>query len=407
MESRLVREARLLAEQVFADPVFAQFPFHNLEHTRDVVDAVKEVGVHTHLTSEEMEAALAAAWLHDTGYIAGATDHERHSVAMAKELFQRLDTPVGVVNMISSAIMSTQMPQQPRSMVDKVLCDADLAHLASPMCEPRSDALRDELNARGESFSDDEWKMRTIAFMQQHHYHTSYGQTVLEDGKKKNIRHLKKRGSETISDINNGSKKIRKMREENDKLRAKLSKAKDARHESAIDLYFRTASHNMVMLSHTADNKASILMAVNAIILTSITLLLIGKWGMSYHLMYPAILLAGVCLVTMVFSILANRLNVTLERDSRTDLKSMKTKLSLFDAFRGIGFDDYQRGVSETMKDPDYLRGSMIKEVYRLGKILGKKCYYLSIAYGIFMYGSVVSIIAFCVAYGLARNGHL
>lgn len=406
MESRLVREARLLAEQVFADPVFAQFPFHNLEHTRDVVDAVKEVGVHTQLTSEEMEAALAAAWLHDTGYMAGAIDHERQSVAMAKELFQKLDTPVGMVNMVSSAIMSTQMPQQPRSMIDKVLCDADLAHLAGPMCETRSDMLRDEFKAGGESFSDDEWKMRTIAFMQHHHYHTSYGQTVLEDAKKKNIRRLKKRGNQTISDTGNGSKKIRKMLEENDKLRAKLSKAKDARHESAIDLYLRTASHNMVILSHTADNKASVLMAVNAIILTLMTLLLVGKWGVSYYLMYPAILLAGVCLGTMVFSILANRLNVTQERYSRADLKNMKTNPSLFDAFRGISFDDYQRGVNEITKDPDNRQRSMIKDVYRLGKILGRKRYYLSIAYGIFMYGSVAAIIAFCVAYGLSGNGH-
>src|SRR5690349_21096455 len=94
METRLVRESRLLAEQVFSSPEFDQLPFHNLNHTKDVVDAVKDIGLHVGLTEEEMEACLAAAWLHDVGYKSGMKDHEKQSVVVATELFTRLDTPV-------------------------------------------------------------------------------------------------------------------------------------------------------------------------------------------------------------------------------------------------------------------------------------------------------------------------
>ena len=191
METKLVRESRLLAEQVFSAPEFDQLPFHNLSHTKDVVEAVKEIGMHSELTEEEMEACIAAAWLHDVGYRSGMKDHEKQSVSVATELFQRLGTPVGMINMVNNAILSTHMPQQPRSIVDKVLCDADLAHLAGQLCEPKSILLREELQGKGKSFGDDEWKAYNLTFMQQHHYHTPYGQTVLEEGKRKNIKRIK------------------------------------------------------------------------------------------------------------------------------------------------------------------------------------------------------------------------
>lgn len=410
METRLVRESRLLAEQVFSDPEFSRLSFHNLSHTRDVVDAAKEIGMHSELTEEEMEACLAAAWLHDIGYRSGMKDHEQQSVAMAAGLFNRLGTPLGMINMINNAILSTHMPQQPRSIVDKVLCDADLAHLAGPLCQAKSAQLREELESKGKSFNDEEWKVYNMTFMQQHHYHTTYGQTVLEEGKRKNIKRMKKSETDKMDGEEAAPispKKFRKLQEENEKLKGKLDKAKGSRPDRGIETMFRTTSHNHVMLSQMVDNKASILITINSIILSLIVSVLIRKLEENPNLVLPTVLLVGVCLATMVFSILASRPNVSSGKFTKEDIRNKRTNLLFFGNFHAMDFDDYYWGMNEMMKDGEYLYGSMIKDVYYLGRVLGKKYQYLRIAYSIFMYGFVIAILAFGIAYALTSYGQV
>jgi hypothetical protein len=59
---------------------------------------------------------------------------------------------------------------------------------------------------------------------------------------------------------------------------------------------------------------------------------------------------------------------------------------------------NFQWGMLEMMNDKDYLYGNMIKDFYYLGQVLGKKYKYLRVCYNIFMYGLIISIIAFAIA---------
>jgi predicted metal-dependent HD superfamily phosphohydrolase len=131
MESALIDQARSLAGEVFKDPVFEKYFFHNLKHTEDVVAAVKDIGTRCELNVDEMEMTLVAAWLHDLGYRHGAEGHEDTSARMAEEFLERLNIPSKKIKIISSAILSTRLPQQPRTLVERVLCDADLYHLSN------------------------------------------------------------------------------------------------------------------------------------------------------------------------------------------------------------------------------------------------------------------------------------
>ena len=60
--------------------------------------------------------------------------------------------------------------------------------------------------------------------------------------------------------------------------------------------------------------------------------------------------------------------------------------------------DDYMWGMKEMMKDSDYLYGSLIKDIYFLGVVLGKKYRFLRISYTIFMFGFVIAILSFFLA---------
>jgi hypothetical protein len=123
------------------------------------------------------------------------------------------------------------------------------------------------------------------------------------------------------------------------------------------------------------------------------------------NLVVPTVMLVSVCLATMVFSILASRPNVSSGKFTKEDIRNKKTNLLFFGNFHAMDFDDYYWGMNEMMKDAEYLYGTMIKDVYYLGKVLGKKYRYLRIAYSIFMYGFVVAILAFGIAYALTSNG--
>lgn len=398
MDSEYIRQARALAEQVFKDRSFEKHVFHNLDHTQDVVNAVNIIGQHTNLTTDEMESAIVAAWLHDVGYANGSKNHEETSAEKAQELLEKLGAPPGKTKVVTEAILATRMPQQPKSIVGQVLCDADLYHLSTDQCREKSDMLRQELKALGtKDMSTTEWVHSTVDFMKQHSYHTVYGRTVLEQRKQKNIKKLKKLLKPEVS-----PKQHRKLEEEVEKLKGKLEKEKILKPDRGIETMFRTTSHNHIMLSQMVDSKASILITINSIILSLVVSVLIRKLEENSYLLIPTILLISVCLATMVFSILASRPNVSSGKFTREDIKNKQTNLLFFGNFHAMNVEDYQWGMKEMMKDADYLYGSLIKDIYYLGKVLGRKYRHLRIAYSIFMYGFVVAILSFVIALRLS-----
>lgn len=393
MESELVRKARTFAENVFKDTAFENRPFHNLQHTCDVVKAAQEIGDHIDLTEDEMDSALIAAWLHDVGYLNGKGDHEKNAAEKAGELLHSWGASHKKVLEVTEAILATKVPQQPKSLISKVICDADLYHLSTAACPEHADNLRHEWEiAEGKSMSDEEWMKHNLEFMENHRYHTAYGKTVLQEGKKRNIKKLRKRITPGISE-----KKYHELEDELVKVRSKLEKERILKPDRGVETMFRTTSSNHLMLSQMADNKANILITINSIILSVVVSVLLRKLEEDPRLVVPTILLVTVCLATIVFAILATRPNVSAGRFTRDDVKNKKTNLLFFGNFHGMNVEDYEWSMKQMMKDADYLYGSLIKDIYYLGKVLGRKYKFLRIAYNIFMFGFVLAILSFVV----------
>ena len=399
MESELITRARTYAENVFKDRSFDGRPFHNLAHTQDVVRAVEEIGTHLELSEDETESAVVAAWLHDTGYLQGESDHERNSAEKAREQLLSWGATERKIAEVTEAILSTKVPQQPKSLVSKVLCDADLYHLSTPSCTEQSAKLREEWRAHGkQSLTDLEWLKQNLEFLENHRYHTPYGRTALQTGKKKNIKKFRKLLMPKISE-----KDYHKLEDDFVKLRSKLEKEKLLKPDRGIETMFRTTSVNHIMLSQMADNKSNILITINSIILSIVVSVLVRKLEEDPRLVIPTIMLVSVCLATIVFAILATRPNVSEGRFTREDIRNKRTNLLFFGNFHGMNAEDYEWSMKQMMKDADYLYGSLIKDIYYLGKVLGKKYKFLRIAYNIFMFGFVISVLSFVVVMMLPK----
>ena len=64
-----------------------------------------------------------------------------------------------------------------------------------------------------------------------------------------------------------------------------------------------------------------------------------------------------------------------------------------------MSLHEYDWAMKEMMKDNEYLNSSMIKDIYFLGVVLARKYKYLRISYNIFMFGLILAILAFAIAF--------
>ncbi|TRX50462.1 HD domain-containing protein [Fulvivirga sp. M361] len=390
-ELNLVNESQKYAESILQS-LSPGFHYHNLAHTREVVEAVQEIGTRSELSPYDLETVILAAWYHDLGYSLGEENHEDESIRLMKEKLLELGEKQERIDQISKIIKSTQMPQNPKDELSKVMCDADLYHLSTDLFSNRSEYLRKELGeVCQKSFSEKEWKKVTVEFMNAHSYFTNYAKLILEPRKKKNLKKLKK---EKATD----SKYIEKLENQVVKLQNKVEQTKIQKPDRGIETMFRITSKNHLTLSGMADNKANIMISINSIILSVLVSVLFRKLEDYPHLIVPGLILVFVCLTTIVFAILATRPNVSSGTFTKEDIVNKKTNLLFFGNFHNSQLDDYMWGMKEMMRDADYLYGSMIKDIYFLGLVLGKKYKMLRKSYTIFMYGFIFSIVSFLIA---------
>ena len=199
------------------------------------------------------------------------------------------------------------------------------------------------------------------------------------------------------------------LRKKVEKLEKKLAKTakKDDKPTRGIETMFRTTSKNHLDLSAIADNKANIMISINSIILSIIVSVLIRKLEEYPHFMLPTLIMTVVCLTTIVLSILATRPNVSKGTFTKDDIMNQKTNLLFFGNFHGMSLKEYEWGMTELMKNSDYLYGSLIKDIYFLGAVLGKKYKMLRLAYTVFMFGFVIAVLSFIFAESFFKDYYM
>ncbi len=199
-----------------------------------------------------------------------------------------------------------------------------------------------------------------------------------------------------LEEIHN--EEVKSLEKKVTKLKKKVKKVKEVKPTRGIETMFRLTSKNHIELSAMADTKANIMISVNSIILSVIVSVLIRKLEEYPHLIIPTIIMTVVCLATIVFAILATRPNVSSGLFTDDDINTKKTNLLFFGNFHRMEQDKYEWGMKEMMKDADYLYSSLIRDIYFLGVVLGKKYKLLRISYTIFMFGFVIAVISFMLA---------
>jgi hypothetical protein len=156
-----------------------------------------------------------------------------------------------------------------------------------------------------------------------------------------------------------------------------------------------------------ADRKANILISVNSIIISVILSVLVRRLEVDTYLIIPTVMFLVSSVTTIVLAILATRPKISQGVFNREDIMNHKTNLLFFGNFYKASFEEYEWGMSQLMRDPDYLYGTLIKDIHQLGVVLGRKYKLLRIAYNVFMVGIIVSVVSFAIAVVLNGTGAL
>lgn len=396
--------------------------YHNLKHTQDVAAAALKIANHYQLSDDDFFIVLAAVWFHDLGYLVDVANHEEKGAEIAAAFFGEQHVDKRHIDLMINCIRATKIPQSPKTLLEEIVCDSDLFNLGTDNFKEKDKLLFKEINLLYHTdLSKQEWREKTIKFLENHSYHTDYCKVLLNSTKEKNLEELKKKlekeKNEEEKERQKDEKKLHKeemkfdttiveehehalplLKQESENKKKNKEDDKD-KPEKGIETMFRISSSNHQRLSDMADNKAHILITVNSIILSAIISLLLRRLSEYEYFVVPTFILLSVSLLAMTFSILSTRPSIPKGVFTRADVDNKKVNLLFFGNFYKATLDDYNYGMQKMMEDRDFLYGSLIRDVYAQGVVLGKKYRLLRIAYNIFMFGLIVSVLAFILAF--------
>lgn len=401
-EKQIVRQAEEKVNSLYATIPHENLLYHSIEHTRKVVARANEIAAHYQLSEREVTLLNIGAWFHDVGHLyTEPANHEQKSVEIMRGWLAEKGDHANMADEVTSIILATKLSTPPDGLIQEIIKDADTYHLGTEEFKKMDKLMKKEMSLRHAGPVLRDWRRNTLNLLEYHQFYTSYCKQLLDAQKLKTIAWLKKKAEkEQIAD--NGANSLLPMDHGNEKKDS--NKGHSGFITKGIQTMLRLTSENHMKLSEMADNKANILISVNAIIISVILSVLIRKIEVDKHLAIPTMIFLATSLTTIVLSILATRPKITNGNFTREDILNRKTNLLFFGNFFKSDLDEYKWGMSTMMKDPNYLYGTLIDDIYYLGKVLGRKYRLVRIAYSVFMVGIIVSAFAFIMAITFNRS---
>jgi predicted metal-dependent HD superfamily phosphohydrolase len=165
--------------------------YHGVHHTLDVCNAVDELSRDEKITGDDLVLLRTAAVMHDVGFIEQYLHNEPVAVKFAHRILPSYGYSDGQINVVSDIIMCTQIPQNPRSHIEKIMCDADLDYLGRHDFFSISENLKKEWFAYHLIKTEDEYNRKQISFFEQHRYFTKTAQVKRDSQKQLHLSKLK------------------------------------------------------------------------------------------------------------------------------------------------------------------------------------------------------------------------
>ncbi|MBT8231852.1 MAG: hypothetical protein HKO66_08095 [Saprospiraceae bacterium] len=160
----------------------------------------------------------------------------------------------------------------------------------------------------------------------------------------------------------------------------------------------RTTMRNNIELTHIADNKANVLLSLNALMLTFLIPSVISNIDLikERHLGIPLLIIIVTCMVTIYLSAL-----VLKPGDfDKYKLNHKNTFVSpfFFGNYYKMTSKEYDQYITDAVSKEMLVRRHITQDLYYIGSRLGQKMSIIRNAFNIFLSGLILSIVAAAVA---------
>jgi hypothetical protein len=169
----------------------------------------------------------------------------------------------------------------------------------------------------------------------------------------------------------------------------------------ATQTFFRANFRNHINLSAIADQKANIMISVNAIMISVLISVLSYRniTETNPMVIMPVVIFLITGLTSLICAVLSARPKVTKLNRSNMPIEEVQKNIVFFGNFVHLTLEQYEEAVDAMFRDSELIYGNMVRDLYYLGKVLDQKYRYLSISYSVFMVGFVVTVLTFMIAF--------
>lgn len=167
--------------------------YHDLFHTLNVEKAVIRLAQLEGISEEDLLLVRTAALYHDLGFIYTYENNELHAVRLMEKMLPTFGYEPQQIQLVASLILATCGHNEPQTLLEQIICDADHDYLGRADYYTVATKLRVELENYGIVLTDIQWIQKQIDYLENtHRYFTLPAISIRDKGKQNRINELKK-----------------------------------------------------------------------------------------------------------------------------------------------------------------------------------------------------------------------
>lgn len=162
--------------------------YHDINHTINVEKAAIRFAKLEGISDYEITLLRTAVYYHDAGFLVQYKQNEDFAIKMARNLLPYYGYDEKEVSIIVDIIESTKSKNKPKTLLEKIMCDADHDYLGRADYYHVSKKLREEMENHEVFMTDIEWIEFQLNFLEnEHEFFTDTAKNIRQGGKKARI----------------------------------------------------------------------------------------------------------------------------------------------------------------------------------------------------------------------------
>ncbi len=173
--------------------------YHNVEHTVEVVRNIETIARGENVNDEEMVILKTAALFHDTGFTQTYNNHEFVSTQIAREVLPKYGYSDEQIDLVSSLIMATVYPPQPKNKLEMIISDADILYIGEDDFDNVAQKLEIEFKHEAIINDHNDWLRTEYNFLKNAKFYTETAKKLMDEGLRKNLEEAERQYLKSIN----------------------------------------------------------------------------------------------------------------------------------------------------------------------------------------------------------------